>query len=89
MHESKSEGGSRLLFCLWDAFCAMCMALSFAIDMNLRSWNNYYNWSASMPESLVSGTVMISGYFILRWARRNLTDSGWGMRIFSLFLGAW
>ncbi len=29
------------------------------------------------------------GYGILRRARRHLTDGGWGIRLFSLFLGAW
>lgn len=37
---------------LWDAVCAACIALSLAIDMNLRSWNNYYNWYESIPDTL-------------------------------------
>lgn len=89
MNKRKLIDGGRLLIRLWDAFCAMCIALSLIIDMNLRSRNNYYNWSASIPDSLASSTMMIGGYFILRWARRHLSDGGWGIRIFSLFLGAW
>ncbi|MGN0772356.1 MAG: DUF6020 family protein [Candidatus Ventricola sp.] len=89
MGKQKSEGGSSLLFCLWDAVCAACLALSFAIDMNLRSWNNYYNWCASISGSLAISAVTIGGYCILRRARRHLTDGGWGIRLFSLFLGAW
>lgn len=89
MRTSESEGGNRFLFCLWDAICAACMALSFAIDMNLRSGNNYYNWSASIQDSLAISAATLGGYYILRRARRHLTDGGWGVRLFSLFLGAW
>lgn len=74
---------------LWDAVCAACIALSFAIDMNLRGGNNYYNWYASIPDTLTVSAVTIGGYVILRRARRHLTDGGWGIRLFSLFLGAW
>ena len=74
---------------LWDAVCAACIALSLAIDMNLRSWNNYYNWYESIPDTLTVSAVTIGGYVILRRARRHLTDGGWGIRLFSLFLGAW
>lgn len=89
MLKNKSEGANRLLSYLWDAVCATCIALSFAIDMNLRGGNNYYNWSASMADSLVTSAVTIGAYYILRRARRYLTDGGWAVRLFSLFLGAW
>ena len=81
------RGGGHSL--LWDAVCAACMALSLVIDMNLRGGNNYYNWYASIPDTLTVSAVTIGGYYILRRARQHLTDGGWGIRLFSLFLGAW
>ena len=86
---SGSGRGHGSLCCLWDGVCAACVALSFAIDMNLRGGNNYYNWYASISDSLMTGAVTLGGYGILRRARRHLTDGGWGIRLFSLFLGAW
>ena len=54
------RGGGHSL--LWDAVCAACMALSFVIDMNLRGGNNYYNWYASIPDTLTVSAVTLGGY---------------------------
>ena len=89
LHDAGLSGSGSGHGPLWDAVCAACMALSFVIDMNLRGGNNYYNWYASIPDTLTVSAVTIGGYYVLRRARRHLTDGGWGIRLFSLFLGAW
>ena len=75
---------------LADILRAGLIALALFMDMELRSWDNYSNWFASFqPYTLGVSAAAAAAFIALRWGRKHLSAPSRGMRIATLFLGAW
>lgn len=75
---------------LADILRAGLIALALFMDMELRSWDNYSNWFASFqPYTLGVSAAAAVAFIALRWGRKHLSAPSRGMRIATLFLGAW
>lgn len=74
---------------LRDGIFALLAPMALVLDLNLRSGNNYVNMWSSLPDIPVMAACAAMLFYILRRARKQLPASSGGMRLLSLFLGAW
>ena len=90
MHDLNASGKREKPLSLYlDIVLALCAAFALTLDMNVRSGNNYVNWSASLPDTPVVTTLFAAVLFVRRKANSSLSRSGAGMWILSAFLGFW
>lgn len=87
MAQKEKETGT--LPFLFDCALSACMAFALAMDMNVRSGNNYHNWGASMPDSMLVSVLFALALFALRSCRGRLPRLGKGSAVVSLALGLW